>query len=549
MAKVKFKELTNLDPQIFPENIFERIPEDHPVRLVNMVVDQLDISKIVERYEGGGASSYHPRMMLKVLFYGYLSNVYSCRKIAKAMEENIHFMWISGNSRPDFRTINNFRGKRLKGLIHHIFSEVVKILQESGCVSLQIQYIDGTKIESRANRYTFVWRKNVERNKIKLEAKINSVLRDIDDQIKKDNQEDNKEKVDKGIDTEELKKKLSELNKQISESDKAKRRQIDKLQKEHLPKLQQYEQQLETLGERNSYSKTDPDATFMRLKDDHLQNGQLKPAFNAQISTENQFVTQYSIHHTAGDTTTLISHLQDFYQKYHQQSTIVVADAGYGSEENYEWMKSRDIEAFIKYNCFDQEQKKSRKADPFHPHNLFYNPDLDYYVCPMGQRLEKIDEGTRKTSNGYKSWVTHYKASRCQGCPLRGQCHKSKGDRIIEVNHRLNELRADARERLMSDEGIWHRSRRPVEPEAVFGQLKYNNHFTRFTMVGKDGTDLELGLMLIGHNLRKFVKKRILLPFKSICQRIKKSAITLQDAILIENQKIMEFIPSYNQTH
>lgn len=532
MAKVRFKELTNLDPTLFPENIFDRIPEDHPVRLVDMVVDELDISKIVDRYEGGGASSYHPRMMLKVLFYAYLSNVYSCRKIAKALNENIHFMWISGNSTPDFRTINNFRGKRLKGLIHHLFSEIVKLLQESGCVSLQTQYIDGTKIESRANRYTFVWRKNVERNKKKLEAKINSVLHDIDDQIKKDDQEENNEKIDKGTDIEQLKKKVGELNTQLNESDKAKRRKLDKLQKEHLPKLEQYEQQLKMLGDRNSYSKTDPDATFLRMKDDHMGNGQLKPAFNVQISTENQFVTQYSIHHKAADITTLIPHLQDFNLKYNQQSTVVVADAGYGSEENYEWMESENIEAFVKYSSFDKEQKKSRKEDPFHPQNLFYNAELDFYVCPMGQRLEKIGVAKKETSNGYPTQVTQYKASRCQGCPLHGPCHKAKGDRTIDVNHRLNQLRSEAKERLTSDEGIWHRSRRSIEPEAVFGQLKYNNRFTRFTMIGDDKVNLELGLMLIGHNLRKYAKSILFSHLKPLYHSMIRSVMSLQVAFL-----------------
>ncbi|MDG3581897.1 transposase [Galbibacter pacificus] len=183
MPKPVFRSGSLDNPSLFPEDIFERIPTNHPVRLVSQVVDLLDISVLLRTYKGGGTSSYHPRMLLKVLFCSYLSNIYSCRKIEKSLRENIHFMWISGNSTPDFRTINYFRGKRLKGQIHHLFAEVVRLLQKMGYVSLEVQYIDGTKIEAASNRYTFVWRKSVERHKTKLEEKIQAVLASIDAHI------------------------------------------------------------------------------------------------------------------------------------------------------------------------------------------------------------------------------------------------------------------------------------------------------------------------------------------------------------------------------
>lgn len=165
MSKAVFKDLPLHSPELFPENIFDKIPQHHPVRLVEAVVNQLDIDEILKTYKGGGTSSYHPRMMIKILFYGYLSNTYSCRKIAKAINENIHFMYLAGNCTPDFRTINDFRCKKLKGQIQTLFAEVVKMLVEMSFVSLDVQYIDGTKIESAAGRYTFVWRGSVEKNK------------------------------------------------------------------------------------------------------------------------------------------------------------------------------------------------------------------------------------------------------------------------------------------------------------------------------------------------------------------------------------------------
>lgn len=507
MAKAVFKQLPAHSPELFPENIFDRIPGNHPVRLVNEVVDALDISYIISNYKGGGASSFHPRMMIKVLFYSYLSNVYSCRKIAKALRENIHFMYIAGNSTPDFRTINDFRGKILKDHIHTLFAEVVKMLVSLGYVSLDVQYIDGTKIEAKGNRYTFVWRKSVEKNKDKLEGKVKRILQDIESSIQSDNQEVNTDDLPQKIDSDSLKKRLSELNKKLKEPTKSQAKELKKLQDEHLPKLKEYEQKLAILGNRNSYSKTDTDATFMRLKDDHMQNGQLKPAYNVQISTDNQFITQATLHQKPADTTTLKSHLDCFEASYQTQSSEVVADAGYGSEENYEILKSKGITGYVKYNYFHKEQKRTYLKDPFLLSNLFYNDLQDFYVCPMGQRMKNAGVGKRISSNGYKSQVTYYQSQNCNDCPLRGQCYQGQGNRRIEVNHRLNELKREAKELLVSDKGLKHRSKRAIEPEAVFGQLKSNNRFNRFTFVGLEKVKMEFLLMALGHNLRKMVAK------------------------------------------
>lgn len=531
MAKVVFKNQTGNSPELFPVNIFDRIPSNHPVRLVSKVVDGLDISEIIKQYKGGGTSAYHPRMMIKVLFYSYLSNTYSCRKIAKALQENIHFMFISGNSTPDFRTINDFRGKILKNHIQQLFAEVVRMLMDLGYVSLDVQYIDGTKIESTANRYTFVWKGSIEKYKEKLESKIRSVLSQIESSIQSDNQEQNKEELPRDINTEVLKEKLSQINSKLKEPTRKQVKELQKLQEEHLPKLEKYEKDLQIMGERNSYSKTDPDATFMRLKDDHMQNGQLKPAYNAQISTENQFITHASVHQTPGDTTTLESHLDGFENMYEKQSKEVVADAGYGSEQNYEMLENKQIESYVKYNYFHKEQKRKIKNNPFLVQNMYYNKEQDFFVCPMGQRMEKVGVSKRISANGYKSVQTNYQAKRCQECPLRGMCHKAKDNRIIQVNHRLNELKQKAKELLFSEKGLIHRSKRPVEVEAVFGQLKSNNKFTRFTMRGKDKVELEFLMMALGHNLRKMVT---FIFYKTDSLKVKLSHFTLFAGLIIE---------------
>lgn len=523
MSKIRFKELSSNQSVLFPSNLLGRIPENHPVLIVNQVVDQLNIDCLLSKYKGGGSSAYHPRMLLKVLFYAYLCNIYSCRKIAKSLQENIYFMWLSGNSCPDFRTINRFRGASLKEDIKELFIQIVLLLQETGYVSLDIQYIDGTKIESASNKYTFVWRGSVEKYKAKLEDKIRAVLSLVDSHIEEDKQEEYTSDSAKPINCDLLRSKVKELNARLDKMDKIERKQVRQLQDDYLPRLEKYESQLEKLGDRNSYSKTDQDATFMRMKEDHMKNGQLKAAYNVQIATENQFITNLGIYQRAGDTATLPSFVEDFEQSYNKQSKIVVADAGYGSEHNYELMYNKGIEAFVKYNYFHKEQKPAWKRNAFAVQNLFYNKQQDFFICPMGQKLINIGHKKSKSDLGYISTLTRYQAQNCNDCPLRGLCHKSENSRIIEVNYKLNEYKKKARQRLLSEQGIYHRGKRCIEPEAVFAQIKHNNQWNRFRLRGLQKVNIEFTLVAIAHNLRKWTKilsKNQLLPFiQFLCRR------------------------------
>ena len=500
-----FKQYNQGQAELFPQRLDDYIGENDPVRLVNQVVDELDLGPVIQSYKGGGTSSFCPRMMIKVLFYAYMRNIYSCRKIEAALSENVHFLWLSGKQFPDFRTINDFRSKRLKHQIHSIFSKVVIMLVELGYVSLDVQYIDGTKIESASNRYTFVWRKSVERNKLKLEVKVDNIIKQIEKGIQDDNRND--DQTPTPINSKILKERIKELNTNEKQS-REEKKQVKELLK-HQAKLEEYERHLDTLGDRNSYSKTDPDATFMRMKEDHMGNGQLKPAYNVQISTENQFITNFGIYQNPGDTSTMIDYLDSFEEKYDRQSKEISADAGYGSEQNYDYMESKEIENYVKFNYFHKEQKQSFKNNPFLADNLFYNPDGDFYVCPMGQKMELIGRSQRISDRGYCSEISHYQAKRCEGCPLRGSCHKAKENRIIDINHNLLRHKKIARENLTSERGLMHRSRRPVEPEAVFGQIKSNRKFNRFRLRGLDGVVVEFGLISIAINLSKMIKKAI----------------------------------------
>lgn len=505
MKRAVFKQIYQNQPALFPFEIERLISPTHPVRLINSIVDKLDLTTVINSYKGGGASSFHPRMLLKVLIFGYLNNLYSSRKIEKAINENIYFMWLSGQNFPDFRTINQFRGKRLKGQIEDIFRQVVLLLTESSVISLKEVFTDGTKIESVANRYTFVWKGSVEKNKQRLEEKIQSVLTEINQVIECDNQEKEETSSVTALSSEELSQKIQAINEKLKQDNAPKKLQkkVEQLQNESLPKLAQYEKHLQTMGERNSYSKTDPDATFMRMKEDHMKNGQLKPAYNLQLSTENNFITNYTIHQRPGDTATYKQHLDSYNEKYGHYPDVAVADAGYGSAENYEFLENNGVEAYVKYNYFHKEQSRKFRLDVSRIENLHYNKEQDYFVCPMGQKMKATYQSWRTSDLGYKYQVTHYQAQNCHGCSMRGACNKQKGNRTIEVNHKLIIYKQKARENLMSEKGIKLRGRRCTEVEQTFGQLKWNKKFNRYLLKGLSKVTIETGLLALAHNFQK----------------------------------------------
>jgi hypothetical protein len=269
--------------------------------------------------------------------------------------------------------------------------------------------------------------------------------------------------------------------------------------------LDKYEQQEAILGEqRKSFSKTDTDATFMRMKEDHMKNGQLKPAYNLQVSSNNQYITHYTIHQATTDTTTLKEHLTDFKKEHQIIPTDVTADAGYGSEENYTYLQQNNITAYVKHNQFDREQNKNiQSKKPFTTDKLHYNAAQDYYVCPMGQHMENKGAYSKTTATGFIQRITKYEAKNCTGCPLNGSCHKSKGNRIIEINHQLNALKQQANQRLLSEQGIKKRKQRCYDVEPVFANLKNNHGFKRFMLRGKQKVTIETGLLALAHNLRK----------------------------------------------
>ncbi len=521
-----FKPYMMNQPHLLPPSLDELIDEHHLVRVVNQVIDSLDLNSVLARYPGGGTSSYHPQMLLKVLVYAYTQKVYSSRRIAKALREDIHFMWLSGGNRPDFRTINDFRGSRMKGVIEAVFGEVLDYLVETGYVQLEHYFVDGTKIEADANKHKVVWAKRTQRSQVRVREQIRDLLKQIE-QVNADEQaaygdadlEERGEASEADLNAEQLRQRIDDLNRRLRDSlapvpetapeRRAAQQALKKLKQDCLPRLEKYEQQTATLDGRSSYSKTDPDASCMRMKEDRgAEKPWPKPAYNVQIGTEGQFIVGFSVHGRAGDTACLIPHLERVRQHLGRLPHKVVADAAYGSEENYAYLEQHGAGNFLKYNTFYQDTHHYRKpevvrAHQFRAEHFRYDPATDHFLCPADQPLHYVSTTHQTTDNGYPTERRIYACQDCVGCPLKPECTRAKGNRQIRISFRLLDYRRQARENLTSPEGQHLRAARATEVETVFGHIKHNQGFRRFHLRGRDKVNTEWGLMSIAHNMQK----------------------------------------------
>lgn len=506
--KVVFKSDHQRQAMLLPPDLNDLIAENHPVRVVSEVLEKVDITELLKQYKPGGTSSYHPRMLLKVLVYGYINNIYSSRKIEEAVSQNIHFMWLAGMSRPDHNTINRFRGQRLQKTLQPIFTQVVLLLCEEGLLSVKELYTDGTKIEANANRYTFVWGNAIKGNKEKIKQQLNELWQYAQRVAATELDDTDPSGFDK-IDAQKVNETIDSINAALTgkEVDKGVKQKLN-YAKHHWPAaLDKYERQEKTLGDhRSSYSKTDPDATFMRMKEDHMRNGQLKPAYNVQISTNNQYIASYSIHQNTTDTSTLIDHFSQHIKSFKQKPNNITADAGYGSEQNYQWLENKGITAYVKYNQFDRMQNATlRSKNPFAVDRLHYDAKNNQYLCPIGEPMKHLGWEIEETRGGYAQIIDKYKAKNCQGCFLDGTCNQQPGNRVIGVALNYYRLRNQADKRLKSKRGIQKRKQRCFDTEPVFANIKHNHHFKRFMLRGLDKVAVETGLLALAHNLRKKV--------------------------------------------
>ncbi|GKU76650.1 IS1182 family transposase [Paenibacillus sp. L3-i20] len=499
-----------MDQLTLPMDLEDDIPQNHLVRIVNAAVNRLSDRIFASAYPGGGRDSYHPKMLTKVIVYAYTQRIYSSRQIAKAVRENVMFMWIAGRQQPDFRTINRFRSERMKTVLETVFTAVLQFLAEEKYVRLEHYFVDGTKIEANANRYTFVWGKAVVKQKARLQEKVQTLFATIEESERQEEQEHHGwDLPELGESTQITSEKLEEAVKQLEEQlqekpkDKPLKKTVRAIRKDLLPRLQKYEVQQEILGDRNSFSKTDTDATFMRMKEDHMRNGQLKPGYNVQIGTENQFIIGYSLHQRPTDTRCLKPHLEKVKATLGNIPKTVIADAGYGGEENYAYLENEQLETVVKYSTYHKEKSKKWKQDISKLDNWQYDEAEDIWTCAAGRNLLFRYESKETTESGYELRKRHYRSENCEGCPLKEACTKAKGNREISVSLKYLRYKKQIREKLKSEEGYALSVRRMIEPESVFGQLKNNRGFRRFLLRGLPKVSLEVGWLSLAHNLLK----------------------------------------------
>lgn len=507
--KVVFKQNFQNQGMLFPHDLNEMIASNHPVRVVDAILERVDISQLVHQYKPGGTSSYHPRMLLKVLVYAYINNIYSSRKIEEAVSQNIHFMWLSGMSKPDHNTINRFRGQRLQKTLQPIFTQVVLLLCEEGLLSIKELYTDGTKIEANANRYTFIWGNSIKTNREKMKQQLNELWQYAQKLAAAELDDDNDPSGFDKIPAEKVDQIVDNINAALKDKQTSKevRQKLNYAKKNWPANLKKYEQQEKILGEnRNSYSKTDTDATFMRMKEDHMKNGQLKPAYNVQLSTNNQYIASYSVHQNTTDTNTLIDHVNQHIKQFKQKPANITADAGYGSEQNYQWLEKKRITAYIKHSQFDRMQnERIRNKKPFAVDQLKYDVEHNQYQCPIGEPMEHVGWTITETKAGYPQVIDRFRAKDCKSCLLNGSCNTQKGDREIEVSLNNVRLKKAAEKRLKTKRGIQKRKQRCFDTEPVFASIKHNHHFKRFMLRGIEKVTVETGLLALAHNLRKKV--------------------------------------------
>src|SRR5699024_3425835 len=475
-----------------------------------------------------GCPAYHPRMMMKIILCAYTQSVFSGRKIEALLKYSIRMMWLAQGYEPSYRTINRFRTNPLvEELLRQCFVQFRSKLVQDKEIDAEAIFIDGTKIEANANKFTFVWRKSVEKYSSNLIEKSNLMYdelleKEIIPAIERENEEELSVKEIETI-VEKLDDSIDTYTKKIDDSDvvserkqlRSERKEPKKYRKHYgdfLVRKQKYQRDMEIFKDRNSYSKTDHDATFMRMKDDYMRNGQLKAGYNVQVATEGQYALAYDIFPNPTDTRTLIPFLETITNDFFELPSYVVADAGYGSEQNYnEVLAKYNRVPLITYGSYVKEQKRSFKRDLFNKANWKYDEDGDYYTCPNGQKLYFSFLSKRQDSYGFRRTFKVYECESCDGCPLRLSCTKTKegNNRKIYKNEKCEQQKEYVKELLSEAKINSIYKRRKVDVEPFFGFLKANLSFNRFSVRTEPKVRQELGFALMAVNLRKFTAQTL----------------------------------------
>ena len=498
---------------VLPLNLEGLVPDDDSVRLLSHELEDLDYSLLYKAYSAKGRNpAVDPKTMFKILTYAYSQNIYSSRKIETACRRDINFIWLlAGQKAPDHSTIARFRTGFLADACENLFYQMVKRLENSGELSKETVFIDGTKLEACANKYTFVWKKSVGKWEEKMFRKIQETVVLL-----------NREYMQSFTVTEEtrtadLQKICLFLEKLCREQQivfvhgrgkrKSSHQRYLELFQRFLERQTIYDRHTDTFQGRNNYCKTDPDATFMHMKDDHMRNAQLKPGYNVQIGVDSEYIVAADIFQDRNDVWTLVPFLKTMEEKLGFRYPSVTADSGYESEEGYTYLRENGQIPYIKPQTYEKWKKRSFKRDISKRENMGYEESTDTYTCHAGKKLKPVFLKRQKSKSGYQSEVTVYECEDCNGCSYKEKCTKAKGNKRLYVSKSFLEKRQESYENILSEKGIRYRVNRSIQVEGAFGVLKNDYDFQRFLLRGKIKVKLEILLLCMGYNLNKLHAK------------------------------------------
>ena len=505
-----------------PVDIEKNIEISDPVYTFCEVLDHIDLSKYLAIKEREtGRPRYDAYTLLKVILFAFMERGYvSTREIVKFCKTDIRFMWLlQDNPPPSHMTIDNFMNQVLKDSIEAIFVKINSYIFEKESVDLNHLYIDGTKIRANANMYSWVWKKSCLVNRDKIFAKISKLLPLMNERVVYYG-------VKFGTRAEYAIEYLEEILVQFAEltylepekvvrgrghHKTAEQRYYDELSG-FIRRLKNYAHHVSICGEeRNSYSKTDHDATFMRVKRDYMGNDQLLPAYNLQLGICDGYIAVYDAMRFASDMDCFQPLMGRFRGWYGFYPEYPVADAGYGSYNNYLYCEEHGMKKYMKFTMYQKESKNAAfRDDPYRAVNFSVDEE-GHPVCPNGKRFFHLKTSPVK-GNQYGRCEEFYQCEDCSNCPHRAKCHKSQGNRVIRLNEELTSFHQEVLENLNCVHGALLRMNRSIQAEGAYASIKWNRSYTRARRRGLKSFLLEIGLISIGFNLHKLHLRRAATP-------------------------------------
>jgi len=498
---------------VLPINIGTMIPEDDSVRLLAKVTDELNYEKFYKTHNRLGRPSSNPKVLVRVLLYAAMNGIWSSRKIETACRRDINFIWLlDGHKAPDHNTLSRFRSGPMESAIEDLFYQMVSKLGKMKEIEYKHLFVDGTKIEANANKYTFVWKKSTQKHESRLQEKIRNLVAEIDKTYGKDHfltgekvELAHLDEILEFLEQERLKAEIEFVHGKGTRKTGL-QRHIERLRdfRNTQAKYDGYNQLFEG---RNSFSKTDTDATFMHMKEDHMRNSQLKPGYNVQIGVEGEYIVGVDLFSERSDQLTFIPFMNTLKEKLPKMHKNIVADAGYESEENYVHLVSSGQHSYIKPSTYEITRKRSFKNQIGRRENMIYNPESDEYTCHNQKTLKYVYTAKKKSKSGYESEIKVYECKNCTDCPHKTRCTKAQGNKRIQVAVNFTRLRSESQANITSEIGKQLRMNRSIQVEGAFGVLKENYGFRRFLLRGKKNVKTEFILLCFGFNINKLHRK------------------------------------------